>query len=140
MSWLYKINFSDTTSSEITKIEGIKLEADVVELKTNSVLGQYTRKKLPGRMKSGTITLTRPVDGNTLFSKWFEGIVSTGLNSKWQKSGTLQLIGPNQQAAAVFSFTNAWPSSWSAGQLDPNNPDAHVEQIELALNGLERTS
>jgi hypothetical protein len=39
--------------------ESIKIHTDSVELKTNSMVGQYTRKKLPGRMKSGTLTITR---------------------------------------------------------------------------------
>jgi hypothetical protein len=43
--------------------KGTKSATDPIELKTNSATGQYLRKKLPGRMKSGTLTVTRQGDG-----------------------------------------------------------------------------
>jgi hypothetical protein len=48
-----------TGSNTGTTAGSAKIHMDAIELKTNSMTGQYTRKKLPGRMKSGTITVTR---------------------------------------------------------------------------------
>jgi hypothetical protein len=48
---------SSTPSSQPAKPG--KTVTDPIELKTNTATGHYLRKKLPGRMKSGQITITR---------------------------------------------------------------------------------
>lgn len=135
-----KVFFSDGTFGEVQKIEGIKLEADVIELKTNSALGQYTRKKLPGRMKSGTITVTRGITGNSgpEFASWMDSVLQNGLGAKLRKDGEIKILDAQNNPVVQFSFASAWPVTWSAGQLDANQPDAQLESIELAHNGLSR--
>jgi hypothetical protein len=52
------VRAEDSTMSQ-KAAKGVTPETDAIELKTNSATGQYLRKKLPGRMKSGTLTVTR---------------------------------------------------------------------------------
>src|SRR6478609_7242446 len=60
------------TIKSITEVSGLKMEQDVIELKQNGPDGKYMIKKLPGRWKSGEVTLTRPLTADQSFEKWVQ--------------------------------------------------------------------
>lgn len=143
VGWSFGLTIDGITFSEITKIEGIKLEVDVFELKTNSLVGQYTRKKLPGRMKSGQIVVTRAaplVGSTTAFSDWMKEVFK-GEASSFRKTAVIQIFsigGPFGIGAPVAHFTaiNCWPTSIEFTPFEAGSASTMTEKITLHHEGL----
>jgi phage tail-like protein len=148
--WSFGLHISDMAFTEITKIEGIKIEADVIELKTQSLLGQYTRKKLPGRMKSGTITVTRsvPLVGTTYeFTEWIKNVFHGNLQAARRTAtirvfatamptfaaGTALGVGPEIMRFMAF---NCWPTSIEYGNFQAGDTGTLNEKISIHHEGL----
>lgn len=77
VNYAWSISIEGITFAEITQVGGVKMESDVVEYKANTIAGLYIHRKLPARMKSGTLTLTRAaygIDEGKAFVEWMTGV------------------------------------------------------------------
>jgi phage tail-like protein len=151
VGWSFGLEIDRMVFSEITKIEGVKLEADVIELKTQSLLGQYTRKKLPGRMKSGTIVVTRalPLVGSTYeFTEWIQKVFSGDMASA-RRNATVRVfmtagptgvfggtpIGVGPEIMRFMAF-NCWPTTIEYGNFAAGDTGTLNEKITLHHEGM----
>src|SRR5580704_3013829 len=103
--------------TEITQVDGVKIVVDSIELKTNTATGQYLRKKLPGKMKSGQITLTRGAIGPpsaTVFTDWLTDVFQ-GNMTKARKTVVITILDYMAAPVATFCAKNAWPTSIEYG-------------------------
>ena len=66
----FGIEIDGVVIKSITEVSGLKMEQDVIEYKENGPDGKYNIKKLPGRWKSGEVTLTRGLTDDQSFEKW----------------------------------------------------------------------
>jgi phage tail-like protein len=147
--WSFGLEIAGMAFTEITKVEGIKLEADVIELKTQSLLGQYTRKKLPGRMKSGTIVITRalPLAGTTYeFTEWI-GKVFTGDMASARRNAVVRVFmtatpgfagSPTAVGLEVLRFVAfaSWPTTIEYGNFAAGDTGTLNEKVTLHHEGL----
>jgi phage tail-like protein len=155
VGWSFGVEIDGLAFMEVTKIEGIKLEADVIELKTNSLIGAYTRKKLPGRMKSGSVTLSRAfpaVPGNPsspVFVNWIQQVFKGDMTGARKTmniyvygtafpgwTGSATGIGP---PVAHFVAINCWPTSVDFGSLTAGDTNSITEKVTIHHEGLYET-
>ena len=59
----FGLEFDSVVIKQIQEVTGLKMEQDVIEMKSNTADGKYMIKKLPGRPKAGEVTLTTRPDG-----------------------------------------------------------------------------
>jgi phage tail-like protein len=127
--------------TEITQIDGIKMVVDAIELKTNDATGHYLRKKLPGKMKSGQITITRGAIGPpsaTVFTDWMTDVLSgaPGGMTKARKTVVIQILDYAALPVATFAAKNAWPSAIEYGSFKAGDASVMTEKITLDHEGL----
>lgn len=148
--WSFGLEIQNMAFTEITKVEGIKLEADVIELKTQSLLGQYTRKKLPGRMKSGTITVTRavPIVGTTYeFTEWIQKVFAGDMTTARRQAiiRVYQVAAPSYTAGPAlglgveimkFVAFNCWPTAIEYGNFQAGDTGTLNEKVTIHHEGL----
>jgi len=148
--WSFGLEISGMAFTEINKIDGVKLEADVIELKTQSLLGAYTRKKLPGRMKSGTLTITRsvPIVGTTYeFTEWIQKVFAGDMSVARRQAivRVYQVAGPTFTAGLsigtgpeVMKFIayNCWPTAIEYGSFQAGNTGTLDEKVTIHHEGL----
>ena len=70
VGWSFGLEIDGIEIRDIQQIDGLKLEADEIELKHNTIDGKYVNKRLPGRKKSGEITFTRGVTDDKTWQNW----------------------------------------------------------------------
>lgn len=142
--WSFGFEISGMMFKEITKVEGIKLEMDVIELKTQSLTGTYTRKKLPGRMKSGTLTMTRalPMVGTSHeFIDWIQHAFVADMTSA-RKMAHLYVypvaaLSPwTPTPLLTFTAYNCWPTSIEYGTFEAGNTGNLTEKVSIHHEGL----
>ena len=134
-----KVTFSDGITADVQKVHGIKVDAAIADFRHLSFLGPYAPRKVPSRVEWEEITLQRGLTQDNSFSQWADGVLQNGLSAKWRKSVDIKILDPQSgNTVAQFSFAAAWPARWSAGQLDPGQPDSLIEELVIAHNGFKR--
>jgi phage tail-like protein len=75
----------------VKEVSGLKQEFDMVEVKSQSVTGQYQLVKIPGRQKPVTITITRPLTDDPVFEDWMK-LITKGVPAR--KDVTIKVFSP----------------------------------------------
>ena len=120
------------TIGTFKSVEGLDSEVEVIEL---SDTGDFIARKRPGRVKYGDIVLKKGyVSGSTLY-QWRRTLIS-GETAK--KVGRVTLLDDAGRQILRYNFFEAWPSKWKGYSLDGKGNDIFVEEVELAVERLER--
>src|SRR5438270_1653338 len=110
VGWSFGFEFDGIQIKQIQEISGLKMEQDVIELKHNTNDGKYINKKLPGRPKSGEVTLTRGLTDDNSFNDWVKtshfGDMAAG-----RKGGSIIVYDYQGSELKRYKLTNAWPKS-----------------------------
>lgn len=116
-----------------SEIGGLSTETDIVEYREGSE--DITMRKLPGKRKYANISLKRGFtpNGKDLW-EWRKKVIE----GKTQRlSGTITLLNEARQPALVWKFFEAWPNKWAGPAFNAKNNDVAIEEMELAVEGLE---
>ena len=124
------------TIKSITEVSGLKMEQDVIELKQNGPDGKYMIKKLPGRWKSGEVTLTRPLTSDQSFEKWVQDS-QFGKMSAVRKGGAVVVYDYEGNALKRYKLTNAWPKILEIGSLKAGDTSVLTEKLVVTYERLE---
>ncbi|HEY4991158.1 MAG TPA: phage tail protein [Nakamurella sp.] len=124
------------TIKAITEVSGLKMEQDVIELKQNGPDGKYVIKKLPGRWKSGEVTLTRPLTADQSFEKWVKDS-QFGKMADVRKGGAVVVYDYEGQPVKRYKLTNAWPKSLEVSSLKAGDTSVLTEKLVVTYERLE---
>ena len=120
----------------ITEISGLALEIDVVEVKSASKDGKTIVMKRPASAKFGDITVKRLLTADKSMWNWCKEIRDG--TKKFRENGSIVLYDIANKEVGRWNFTNAWPSKWSASDLDVGQGDPMTEELTLTVELLER--
>jgi phage tail-like protein len=135
-SWM--ITIDGVPFTEITEVKGVEIKVDVIDLKTNTATGKYLRKKIPGCMKSGTITVTRGAIGppsGTVFTDWLTNVLGRDMG-KARKNAVITILDYMAAPVAHFCAKNAWPSAITYGNFKAGDANVMSETITLEHEGI----
>ncbi|GLZ42718.1 phage tail protein [Actinokineospora sp. NBRC 105648] len=89
--------------------------------------------QLPTRITWSNITLSRPVTADTTkISRWLEQLT----RRVEPKNGEIVALQPNLTPIARWQVLGIVPVSWQGPSFDPSAPQAAVETLEIAHEGL----
>jgi phage tail-like protein len=132
----FGLEFDGVMIKSITEVTGLKVEQDVIELKENGPDGKYVIKKLPGRWKSGEVTLTRGLTGDQSFEKWVKDS-QLGKMADVRKGGAIVVFDYEGRPVKRYKLTNAWPKSLEISSLKAGDTSVLTEKIVLTYERLE---
>ncbi|MGK4591790.1 phage tail protein [Amycolatopsis sp. w19] len=121
---------------QISEVSGLKMEQDVIELKQNTVDGKYVIKKLPGRPKSGEVTLTRGLTEDSSFEKWVKD-AHFGKMGSARKGGAIIVYDYEGAPIKRYKLTNAWPKSLEIGALKAGDTSVLTEKLVVTYEQME---
>ena len=119
-----------------TDASGLSLEVEIVEKTDTGIKGDTRTRKRPGTTKYGDITLKRTLSPDKKFWEWAKKIRDG--NMEFRTNGALVMFDMSGAEVGRWSFTNAWPSKWSASDLDVGSDDLMTEEVTLAIEELKR--
>ena len=119
-----------------TDASGLSLEVEIVEKTDTGIKGDTRTRKRPGTTKYGDITLKRTLSPDKKFWEWAKKIRDG--NMEYRTNGALVMFDMSGAEVGRWSFTNAWPSKWSASDLDVGSDDLMTEEVTLAIEELKR--
>jgi phage tail-like protein len=134
-SW-FTLELKKATITGISEVSGLAVEMDVVEI-TQTLPGGITEtKKRPGAAKYGEITLKRPLSADKSLWQWAKDIRDG--KKDYRADGAVVLYDISNAEVGRWTFTNAWPSKWSASDLDVGSDDPMMEEVTLVIELLVR--
>jgi phage tail-like protein len=137
VGWSFGLEIDGIEIKEIQEVTGLKLEADEIELKHNTIDGKYINKRLPGRKKAGEITLTRGITGDKSWVDWIEHVFKGDMMAA-RKNGVVKLYDYKGASSMEFKFHNGWPKSLEIGNLKAGDTSIVTEKLTIVHEGLEK--
>jgi phage tail-like protein len=132
-SW-FSVELDNGVSGFFTDVGGLAIEVGVVE-KTDALKDTATRKR-PGTTTYGDLSLKRTLSPDKAFWNWAKSIRDG--KDDFRTKGAVVLFDITGKEIGRWTFENAWPSKWSASDLDVGTDDLMTEEVTLAIEFLKR--
>jgi phage tail-like protein len=132
----FGLEFDGIVIKAIQEVSGLKMEQDVIELKQNTPDGKYDNRKLPGRPKSGEVTLTRGLTDDTSFEDWVKS-AQFGQMANARKGGAVIVYDYEGAPIKRYKLTNAWPKSLEIGSLKAGDTNVLTEKLVITYEMVE---
>ena len=114
------------------EVGGLSTETDIVEYREGN--DDITMHKQPGKVKYTNISLKRGYTDSKDLWLWRKKVIE----GKTQRlPGTITLLDEARKPALVWKFYEAWPSKWAGPAFNAKNNEIAIEEMELAIEGLE---
>jgi len=128
----FKVEIEGVTQGAFRNVEGLDSETEIVEYQDGD---DIILRKRPGRTKYSNVTLKRGyVDTDELW-QWRKKVIEGQVE---RKSGSVILCDDDGEEIMRYNFFEAWPSKWKGFSMDGKGNDVNVEEIELAVEKIER--
>lgn len=132
----FGLEFDSIVIKQIQEVTGLKMEQDVIEMKSNTPDGKYMIKKLPGRPKAGECTLTRGLTADNSFEQWVQKS-HIGDMTGARKGGAIIVYDYTGSPIKRYKMTNAWAKSLEIGSLKAGDTSVLTEKLTLTYETME---
>lgn len=132
-SW-FSVELDNGIAGHFTKVGGLTVDVVVVDVVDS--MGDTVARKRPGQINYGEITLERTLSPDKAFWTWAKSIRDG--EKKYRTDGAIVMHDIAGAPIGRWSFMNAWPSTWSASDLDVGTDDPMLESITLSIEFLKR--
>lgn len=135
VGWSFGLEFDGRQTKQIQEVTGLKAEQDVIEMKHNTMDGKYVNKKLPGRPKSGEITVTRGLTDDKTWQEWHKESQEGNIGSA-RKGGAVIVYDYQGAPVQRYVVTNGWIKSLEIGTLKAGDTSVLTEKMTITHEGL----
>lgn len=132
-SW-FGVQLNNGIDGFFSEVTGLGVDVEVVEI-TDSSEDTTTRKR-PGSTKYSEVGLKRTLSPDRAFWDWAKSIRDG--STDFRTDGSIVLYDIAGTEIGRWNFTNAWPSKWSASDLDVGTDDLMQEDVTLQIELIER--
>jgi phage tail-like protein len=114
------------------EVGGLATETDVIEYREGNE--DITVRKIPGKRKYTNLTFKRGYTNSKDLWEWRKKV----MDGKTQRlPGTITLLDEARKPALVWKFYEGWPSKWAGPAFNAKNNDVAIEELDIAIEGLE---
>ena len=128
----FKIEIEGVTQGAFAACDGLEARVDVVDFSDGDNL---TARKRPGRTRFANIVLRRGMVNNTELWNWFEAVTAGQIQ---RKAGSVIVCGDDGSELFRYNFFEGWPCRWKSLEMRADQPGTLVEEIEIAVESIER--
>lgn len=128
----FRIEIEGVTQGAFSACDGLEARVDVVEFADGD---NATARKRPGRARYANIVLRRGTTANTDLWTWFKQVMDGRVE---RKSGSVIVCDDAHNEVFRYNFFEGWPCRWKSLELDADRPGTLVEELEIAVERIER--
>lgn len=119
-----------------SEVGGLSTETDVVEYRNGDE--EPHMRKIPGKAKYTNISCKRGYTSQFVdLWQWRLPVIQ---GKTQRRGGTITLLDEGRKPAIVWKFFEGWPSKLAGPALNAKNNDVAIEEMEIAVERLERES
>lgn len=133
-SW-FAIDIAGLKIDYVTEISGLAMEVGVVDFNDVNKKNVINRKR-PGTATYTELTVKRLLSPDKSLWDWVK-LIRDG-KKEYRKNGSVILFDMDGSEIGRWTFANAWPSKWSASDLDVGTDDPMTEEVTLQIENLKR--
>jgi phage tail-like protein len=105
---------------------------DVIEYREG---GDFTTRKITGRVKYGNIILKRGVTSNNQLYQWVNEVRNGNID---RRTVSIALLNHSREVIKRWVLHEAWPVRYKLPDLDAEGKQEAFEIIELAIENIEQ--
>ena len=128
----FKVEIEGVTVGAFRNVEGLDSETEIVEFQDGD---DIILRKRPGRTKYSNIVLKRGYINTDELWIWRKKVIDGVVE---RKSGSVILCGDDGGEIMRYNFYEGWPCKWKGFSLDGKGTDVNIEELELAVEKIER--
>jgi phage tail-like protein len=128
----FKVEIEGVTVGAFRNVEGLDSETEVVEYQDGD---DIILRKRPGRTKYSNVVFKRGYVNTDELWQWRKRVIDGVVE---RKSGSVILCADDGSEIMRYNFFEGWPCKWKGFSLDGKGNDVTVEEIELAVEKIER--
>ena len=128
----FTVEIDGIKRAEFHECTGFNSSVDVIEHREG---GAISPLKLAGQTKYANITLRRGVTDDRELYAWH---LDAAAGNVQRKNGSIVVRDRQGTETARWNFFDAWPVRWAGPALNAEGTDIAIEELELAVERLER--
>ena len=130
----FDVIIDGTTVAQFRNVKGLEKETEVVEWRTGD--DNFT-KQLPGITKQSAITMERGMDDELFLENWYKLVWDRVSEPSLLYRKDISITVKNRDGTAYrqIDVFDAWPSKYTASDLDASDSEPWVESVEIQHNG-----
>ena len=135
----YRLEIDSIDVAAFSEVSGFDASVDVIEYREGTEPINSPRK-MPGLTKYGNVTLKWGMSESMSFYEWVSGI-SNGTKSAAEdrvQDVTIYLQDDQHNDIASWTLVNAWPSKYTAPEINASSSEIALESVELAFEEMRR--
>ncbi len=131
----FTANFEGLGITSFREVQGFSSEVDSTEYREGG-FGYLTKRKLPGLVNYGDITLTKGLYSNPILYNFFNDFLEG--NNFTPVNAVITIYDNAGNPTASWSVINAWPKQYSSTDLNAEDSAILIETLVLAHEGIKR--
>lgn len=131
----YKVLMAGKEEAGFSEVSAPDISSDPVEYREGNMAGM-TPGKQPGILKYSNVTLKRGTTNSQVFFEWIKTIQD---GSVTRKTVSISLLDDTMAEVASWELANAWPTKYTAPDLNATSNEVAIESLDLVCEGIKRT-
>jgi phage tail-like protein len=118
----------------VMEVSGVKMEVDKIEAKQQVAAdGKYVARQIPGRGKTGEITITRGLTDSRTVVDWLKTVMDGDLTGA-RKTAAVNILDHKGETIKTFNFTNCWVRSVEVNSLKAGSTEQATEKAIICFD------
>lgn len=133
-SFRFMVEIEGMASTAFASCDGLEISIDVIQVADgNSKLRLFNKQ--PGLVHCHNIVLRRGLTRSSELWDWFDKATHGQVE---RRTGAITVLDNDIQPVRRYVFRDAWPCRWKSLVLDASRSDVLIEELELAVETIER--
>ena len=128
----FKVEIEGVTVGAFTAVEGMEAKTDVIIYADGD---DMIVRKRPGRTTFSNIVLKRGFINTDELWNWYKAVMDGKVE---RKAGSVIILDEAGNEIMRYNFFEGWPCRWKNFVLDATLADTLVEELEIAVERIER--
>jgi len=131
----YKVLIDNTEEAGFSEVSAPDISSDPVEYREGNMAGM-TPGKQPGILKYSNVTLKRGTTDSQVFVDWMKTVQEGAVK---RKTVVITLMDDTMSDVASWELEKAWPTKYTAPDVNATSNEVAIESLELVCEGVKRT-
>jgi phage tail-like protein len=133
-SFRFLVEIEGIESIAFASCDGLEISIDVIQVGDGNLKLPLSNKQ-PGLAHCHNIVLRRGLTRSSELWDWFRTAMEGRVE---RKVGAITILDENLEQVLRYRFHGGWPCRWKSLVLDASRSDVLIEELELAVERIER--
>ena len=130
----YKVLIDQTEEAGFSEVSAPDISVDPVEYREGLTAGKIPGRQ-PGILKYSNVTLKRGTTQSHIFADWMNSIRE---DRAFRKTVVITQMDDEMKEVASWHLEKAWPTNYTAPEINATRNEVAIESLELACEGVTR--